>query len=58
MTQEADANSSGEVGPRQRLPELITGEKNRYLLMIGPKAQSPSLRSGSWAWQGQFQGQN
>jgi len=38
--EEVDANSCGEVGRRQRLAELITVEKNRCILVTGPKAQS------------------
>ena len=41
-----DANSSGEVGWRQEFAELIAIEKNRYLLMIGPKGAVGAVPSG------------
>jgi hypothetical protein len=36
-TREADANSCGEVTPRQQLAQLMTVEKNRCILVIGPE---------------------
>jgi len=42
-TQEVDGNSCGEVRQCQRFAEVITAEKNRYLRMIGLKAQSSAF---------------